>query len=174
VSAPILVVGEVENGRLSGSTLEAISVGGRLAGGSNSVVGFVTGPRAREAANDFGRFGVARVSVVSDAALDGAPVAVAALAVAAAADRAGADTILVGGSPFGRDLAGRLAIRWKAAVATGVTDARRDGAALHVRRPIFGGRATETRRLDGGRFVLALRPHAFAAPAESSVPAVVE
>jgi electron transfer flavoprotein alpha subunit len=82
--------------------------------------------------------------------------------------------VLVGGTTFGRDLAGHVAIRWNAAAATGVTEVRRDGSAVHIRRPVFGGRATETRRLDGARAVIALRPHAFARPTEVPAPLHLE
>ncbi|MGB6501156.1 MAG: electron transfer flavoprotein subunit alpha/FixB family protein, partial [Thermoplasmata archaeon] len=42
-----------------------------------------------------------------------------------------------------------------------------------VRRPVFGGRATETLRLEGPRAIVAIRPHAFpAASASPSAPPV--
>jgi len=172
VSASVLVVAEAPDGRLGGPTLESISVARTL--GSGPVVGFATGRAAPELAADFGRFGVDRVLIVPDPVLDAAPVGVHANAVASGADQVAADTVLLGGTTFGRDLAGRLAVRWNAAVATGVIDARRDGATVQVRRPVFGGRATETRRLEGGHVVLAIRPHAFAAPLEAPVTPVVE
>jgi electron transfer flavoprotein alpha subunit len=138
------------------------------------MVGMAMGAAAPELAAEFGRYGVTRVLSVPDPGLDAAPIAVLANAVAVAADHAGADTILVGGSTFGRDLTARLAIRWNAAVATGVIEARRDAGAIHVRRPVFGGRATETRRLEGPHFVLALRPHAFAVPPAAPTTPTVE
>ncbi|MGP8135215.1 MAG: electron transfer flavoprotein subunit alpha/FixB family protein [Thermoplasmata archaeon] len=95
--------------------------------------------------------------------------------VAVAAARAvDAGAVLVGGTTFGRDLAGRLAVRWDASAATGVIDVARDGGALRVRRPVFGGRATETVRLEGPRCVVALRPHAFPPPAGGGPPPTVE
>ncbi|MCI4372129.1 MAG: electron transfer flavoprotein subunit alpha/FixB family protein [Thermoplasmata archaeon] len=174
MTGPILIVGEVQNGHLSGPTLEAISVARSLGGSPSSLVGFVAGHDSRSTALEFGRFGVSHVWVARDPTLDSAPIAALALYIAAAATKAGAETILVGGTTLGRDLMGRLAIRWNAAVATGVTEVRRDGAALQVRRPIFGGRATETRRLDGAHVALALRPHAFPAPLDAPVDPVIE
>jgi electron transfer flavoprotein alpha subunit len=169
VTASVLVVGELANGRLIGPTLEAISVAEKLTGSSASVVGFLAGSSAKAAAAEFGRYGVPGVLVTADPALDAAPIGAHSGSVVAAATQAGADTVLVGGTTFGRDLVGRLSIAWEAAVATGVTDTRRVGAALHVRRPIFGGRATETRRLEGSHFAVALRPHAYAPALEAPV-----
>jgi len=174
VTGSFLVVAEVQNGRLSGPTLEAISVAQTLGGGTGAIVGFVAGSAAPAAGAEFGRFGVPRVALARDPALDSVPVAGIASAVVAAAEKTGADTVLVGGTTFGRDLVGRLAVRWDAAVATGVTEARREGDSVQVRRPIFGGRATETRRLEGPRVALALRPHAFASPVEAPVSPAVE
>lgn len=174
MTGSLLVVGEVQNGHLSGPTLEAITVAQTLGGGPNSVVGFLAGTAARAVGTEFGHFGVSRVVVASDPALDSTPVAAIAAAVTAAAEATGADTILVGGTTFGRDLVGRLAIRWNAAVATGVTEARREGASVHVRRPVFGGRATETRRLEGSHVALALRPHARPAPPERRANATID
>jgi electron transfer flavoprotein alpha subunit len=174
MTAPILVVGEVQAGHLTGPTLECITVGQHLAAGQAPVIGFVAGSSARSVADEFSHVGVSRVVVVTDATLDTALVAATAHAVAAAAERVGADTVLVGGTTFGRELVGRLAIRWNASAASSVTEVRKEGDALHVRRPIFGGRATETRRLDGPRFVLALRPHTFPVPPDAAVPSNIE
>ncbi|HTS32635.1 MAG TPA: electron transfer flavoprotein subunit alpha/FixB family protein [Thermoplasmata archaeon] len=170
----VLVVAETSAGHLAAATRDAVSVAQALAGGAAGVVGFAAGPGARVVAAELGRFGLPRVLVVEDPRLESAPVAAVAPAIAAAADACGADTVLVGGTTFGRDLVGRLAVRWKATVASGVTEAARVDGGLRVRRPVFGGRATETRRLGGARFALALRPHAFPAPAEPPVTPQVE
>jgi electron transfer flavoprotein alpha subunit len=168
----VLVVAEVVNGHLSGATREAIGVARAL--GGDSVVGFAGGSAARVAADEFGRFGVARALVADDVRLDTAPVAAFAHAARAAADRASAGIVLVGGTTFGRDLLGRFSIVGNAAVATGVTDVTLVGEGVRVRRPVFGGRATETRRLEGPRAAVAIRPHAFAPAAEGSGTCTVE
>jgi electron transfer flavoprotein alpha subunit len=170
----VLVVAEASAGRLAPATLDALAVARQLAGGPNEVVGFAAGPSAGELAGALARFGVPRVLVVQDARFEAAPAAAVAHAVAAAAESAAADTVVVGGTTFGRDLTARLAARWKAAASTGVVEAHREGGGLRVRRPVFGGRATETRTLLGPRCVLAVRPHAFAVPAEAPVPPRVE
>jgi electron transfer flavoprotein alpha subunit len=174
VSGPILIVGEVQDDHLSGPTTEAIAVAQSLGGPDVALVGFLAGSSARAAGAKFGRLGLSRVLIAPDPVFDNAPAAVLSGSVAMAAEKVGAEAILLGGSVSGRDLVGRLAIRWNASAATGVTEVRRDGTALLVRRPVFGGRATETRRLDGPRFVLALRPHVFARPPERAVTPTVE
>jgi electron transfer flavoprotein alpha subunit len=160
----VLVVGERKGGHLAPATGEAVGLARRLAGPGGSVVGFLGGTDTRSAGAGFGALGVSRVLVAEDARFDTAPIAAMAPAVAAAASAAVASVVALSGSTFGRDLAGRLAVRWEATASTGITDAAWEGEALRIRRPIFGGRATETRRLAGPRIVLSLRPHAFAPP----------
>jgi electron transfer flavoprotein alpha subunit len=163
-----LVVGELHDGTLSDATKEAVGVAQGVSG-KEGVVGFLAGGSSRSLAAGFGRYGVGRAVIVEDPRLDDAVAAVAAHLAAQAADAVGAELVVVGGTTFGRNLVARLAVRWNAAVATGVTGLSRSGSSLEVRRPIFGGRATETRQLEGGHAAVAIRPHAFAAPAESAV-----
>jgi electron transfer flavoprotein alpha subunit len=166
MTGPTLVVGELHDGALSEPTKEAVSVAQSVSGKEN-VVGFLAGSAPRGPAAGFGRCGVAKALVAEDPRLDGTVAAVVAHLVASAADSLGAELVIVGGSVFGRDVVARLGTRWNAAVATGVTSLTRTGATLEVRRPVFGGRATETRQLDGAHAAVALRPHASAAPPDS-------
>ncbi len=168
------MVGEAQKGSLAPVSAEVMGEGVRLAGGADETVGFVAGLTAEQAAAEFGRIGLGRVRLLSGPGpATGSPAPLAhAIAEAATSERA--SVVLLGGTTFGRDLAGRLAVAWNAAAATGVTSAEWDGASLRVTRPVFGGRATETRRLDGGRYVLALRPHAFPVPPPGSGPARAE
>ena len=172
MTGPVLVVGEVHDGGLSDATKEAVGVALGLTGPEN-VVGFLAGPSARATSASFGKLGVSKAYAAEDPRLDGAVTAVVAHLVSGTADSLSASVVLVGGSVFGRDLVARLGVRWNAAVATGVTGLARAGDTLEVRRPIFGGRATETRRLEGSRTAVALRPHAFTAPPEGSATTAV-
>ncbi len=170
----VLVVAERTGGRLAAASLDAIAVGISLAGTTAAVVGFAAGPGARESASDLGQYGLARVLVADDPSLEGAPPCAGAASVAAAADRVGADTILIGGTTYGRDLVARLAVKWKASAANGVTEVTPADGALRIRRPVFGGRATETRTLAGPRRVLSVRPHAFPPPPSAPASPTVE
>jgi electron transfer flavoprotein alpha subunit len=172
VSSTVLVVAELQGGHLAGSTREAVAVARTL--GVGPVVGFAAGGSARSAAAEFGTLGVGRALVAEDARYDAAPPSATAHAALAAANSTGASIVVVGGSTFGRDLSGRLAIAWNAAAATGVTEVTPIEGGLRVRRPVFGGRATETRRLQGAHLIIAPRPHAFAAPTEGGTNCSVE
>jgi electron transfer flavoprotein alpha subunit len=174
VTGTALVVAEADGPRLAGASREVIGVASRLAGGSSGVVGFAAGAQAAAMAAELARFGVGKVIVAADDHLDVAPVSARAHLAAAAAAQAGATWVVVGGTTFGRDLVARLAVAWDASAATGVTDVGVEGDGLRVRRPVFGGRATETRRLAGPRVAIAVRPHAFPVPAEAAAPSATE
>jgi len=170
----VLVIGEPDGAGLAEATLEAVGVAQKVAGPGGVVVGFVGGSDAASRAPAFASAGVGRIVLASDARLDRAPPATLARPAAAAAEGVGASVIVLGGTTFGRDLAGSLAIAFRASAANGVTEAERVPEGVKVRRPVFGGRATEERRLEGGRVVLSVRPHAFPAAHGPGVPLVAE
>jgi len=172
VTAVTLVVGTAHAGGLSDATKEAIGVAQSLSG-PDAVVGFIAGNAARPAATEFGRYGVARVLVAEDPRLESPVASVLAYLVTQAANAVSAELVVVGGTSAGRDLVAHLAVRWDAAVATGVTRIDRGPSGLEAKRPVFGGRATETRALRGAHVAVAVRPHAFSAPAESPVTVTV-
>ncbi len=171
MSAPIVVVGELHDGKLSDGTKEAIGVAQSLSG-KESVVGFLSGPTVRAAASEFGQLGVARVAIAEDPRLEGCLASVEARLLSAWAESLSAELVIIPGTTNGRGLVAHLAIRWNAAVATGVTRLERTSGGFEAHRPVFGGRATETRRLEGPRAAVALRPHAF--PAADAAPVTAE
>ncbi len=164
MTGPTVVVGEVADGHLTGPTLEAIGVARAL---GRPTIGFVSGGHARSAGPEFARYGVLEVYVADDARLDSAPGGARVGPLREVLASTGASVVLAGGTTNGRELVGRIAIAWDAAAATGVTELAAVEDGVRVRRPIFGGRATESRRLTGERQAIALRPHAFPSPAES-------
>jgi len=173
VTPSVLVVGEVGAGHLALATAESIGVARSLAG-PDGVVGIVGGAGASSAAPEFGRYGVGRALRIDDPRIDGALPAAHAGYIAAAAKAVGSDLILLGGTTFGRDLSGRVAVAVKGAAVNGATELTWSEDALQVRRPVFGGRATETLRLRGRPSVVSLRPHAFPPSAGPPVACSVE
>ena len=158
-----VVLGEARGGRLLEASVEAVGVARRL--GATRVVGVLALAEEGEAPDAFARSGVDELFVCPlDERIALTPSAQAQV-VAEVAARESADVVLVGGTILGRDVAGRLAIRWNAVAATGVTEVTRaDPHTLVLARPVFGGRATQELRVSAPRTVLALRPHAFPVP----------
>jgi electron transfer flavoprotein alpha subunit len=161
VSRPVLVVAERTEVHLSRSTREVIPVARRLAEGG-PVVGLLLGKELAATAEEASRAGFDRVLAAEAEELEPRRALLWAGVASAAAKAVDAPLVLLGGTVFGREVAGALAATWEATVATGATEVEpeADGTLL-VTRPIFGGRAVERVRLPGPRQVLALRPNAF-------------
>ncbi len=168
----VLVIAEGRGDHLAEATREAIGVGRTLAAGG-SLTAVLSAAAESPITQELTTAGVDRVWLVPGSS--GESVAGQGAMAAAAADRAKASIILVGGTVVGRELVGRLAVRWNATGSTGVTSlATVDGGRLRVTRPVFGGRATEQLLLRGPRWVLALRPHSFASPPPPTSSAPIE
>lgn len=170
MTGPVLVVGEPEGERLGPASLEAVGVAARLAGGTEQVIGLAAGSGAGGLAAAFASAGVARVLVISDPRFDRAPPTAWARLVSGAAKEVGAGLVLLAGTSFGRELCGAAAVAFEAVAANGATELGMETEGLRVVRPVFGGRATETRLLRGPRAVVSLRPHAFPAAQGPAVP----
>ncbi len=161
MSRTVLVVGEVRDGALAPSTAELAAQAATLVPEETGRIGFLAGPHAHAAAASFGALGIPRVRVAKDPRIDGTAPAPLARAIVAAAVADRVSLILLAGSSLGRDVVGRVAAGWGAAAANGATGLEWEGSSVRVTRPVFGGRATETRKLEGDRVVVSLRPHAF-------------
>ncbi len=163
MSRPIVVVGETAGGTLTTASREIAGLAGRL--GAPSVVGVVV-------ANDTAATGLDASEVRSSPSDQTVSTARWTDVVHAALGDLSAGIVLLPSSVRGRDLAGRLAVRWNAAVATGVTELSVvSDERLHIARPVHAGRATQELDLDGARAIVAVRPHAFPDPGPPVRPA---
>ncbi len=169
MTARVLVIGEIRDGHLLASSLEAVGAARACAGPSDRLEGLLVGPAAAAASPAFAAAGLASVACVADAALERPTPWAWSRAIVAAATAAGAELVILAGTAAGRDVAGRVAARWEAAAVTGVTAiGRAPGGRLRLSRPVFGGRATQEVEVAAPRAVLAVRPHAFPAPAPTA------
>ncbi|MCI4360003.1 MAG: electron transfer flavoprotein subunit alpha/FixB family protein [Thermoplasmata archaeon] len=162
---------ESSRGSLVAESLEALPLARSLAGPSGEVLGVAPGPIPEAEA---ARVPADRIRVIDPAAPPGASTAGAAFSLVEAAQDSNASLVLVVGSARGRELAGRVAARWDAGLATGVTEIRPGTQGWTVVRPVFGGRATQELALEGRKAVVALRPHAFSPGSAPSTPPVIE
>ncbi|MCI4353364.1 MAG: electron transfer flavoprotein subunit alpha/FixB family protein [Thermoplasmata archaeon] len=176
MSADVLVVIERRGAAPVRAALEATGVARRLAGpsGAGRVTAVLLGTALEASAGTIAGLGVDRVITVSDPRFDTFQTALWAAAVAAIARELSSSVILLAGTNNGRQLAGRIAIRWDAAAVTGIADLSPGAAGeITVTRPVFSGRAFQEVRIGAPRVVLGLRPNAFPIPEASSPPAPI-
>lgn len=175
MTGTVLVVVELRGSAPTRSSLEALSLGRSIAGAppSGTLVAAVLGSAPEAAAAQVAQRGVDRVLAVADPGLDTFHGALWAGTISVLAQETGAAWVVLGGTNLGRQLAGRVAARWKAAAVTGVTGltSSADGSTTVV-RPLYSGRAVQEVRIGAPRAVLAARPNAFptADPAGATAP----
>ncbi|MGC2034822.1 MAG: electron transfer flavoprotein subunit alpha/FixB family protein [Thermoplasmata archaeon] len=169
MTAPILVVAELRGPDLQPVSREAFGLAARLAGGSSGVVGVLVVPPGAPVDPVIRSLPARAVHVLEDPVSAPFRSGVWSAVVEQVAKEVSAGLVLIGGTVNGRALAGRLAARWDAGVATNVTQVAPDPAGTWtVGRPVFGGRATQELGFSGPRTVLAVRPHAFPVPEEAT------
>jgi len=136
---------------------------------------FAAGPVDESLAEELGRFGATKVyHAPSEGNSCRSSLAMAApLRDAAAAWEAG--LVLASATPFGQDLLARASMRLGAGMASDCTALWIDDGAVRVRRPVYGGTATEELLLGGCTSFAAVRPNAFeATECRARQPEVVE
>ncbi len=166
----ILVIGELREDKPTDASREAAGVARRLVGDA-PVMGLLIGSPVEPAAAGWCRDGVDTVRWLAEPPAGGRLAGALVPSLLALLSEGSIELVLLPSTGFGRELAGALAARWDAGAATGVTAITRTAEGWEVRRPVFGGRATETRILSGPRAVVALRPRSFPAPEPREAPA---
>ncbi|PKN82538.1 MAG: electron transfer flavoprotein subunit alpha/FixB family protein [Chloroflexi bacterium HGW-Chloroflexi-9] len=154
----ILVVGELDGGAPSTTTLELLGgAQGLAAGGSVSVSLLGTGATA--AAGQAA--GAAKAYVSDDAAYDTFRGEQWLAAVQEAVTQSGANVVLIGQSVVGRELGPRLASRLGTAAAMDCVSVADAGGALQFTRPAYGGNALATYTIATSPAVATVRAKSF-------------
>jgi len=173
--ATMFAFAETRGGALRKVALETVTAARRAAdasGGGEVHALLIGGAGIEAAAEQLGRYGADRVTLVSHPALERYSPEVFA---ATAAVRLGAGSYRAGffsASAQGRDLAPRVAAALKVGLAADITEFELSGDALLARHPTYIGKALATLRLTGTPALLSLRPGAIAAAEAARTPTV--
>jgi electron transfer flavoprotein alpha subunit len=168
-SNAILVIAEVtESGALSSSA--AGLIGAASAIGSPVVLIVAESTRGSAIAAEAAQLGAQRVLLADDdpTALSRAVVDAAVAAIA----RIKPDAVLVAHTVEGRDVAGRLAVRLRSALAVDAVGVARDDEGIVARHSVYGGAYTVDSAATFGMPVITVRPGAIALRAEPAAPQV--
>ena len=154
----ILVVAELESGKVRKSTHSAIAFA-RQAGGTFSVL--VAGAGAGAAAAELAAFGAQKL-LVADSPELAQPICERFAPVIAAAAK-GFDVVVMTASSFGKDIAPRVAAKLGAGYAPYVAGVKADGDKLVYKRPMFAGNAFGYAEVTTPVQVVSVRQSEFAA-----------
>ncbi len=163
----VLVIAEVEGGKVRKSTYSAVSFARAASAGGGKFTILVAGAGATKAATEVTSFGASKVIVVDDPKLAHPVCEVYAPTIAAVARAGNFDVIAVTAGSFGKDVAPRVAAKLGAGYATDVSGVRVEAGKLLLRRPIFAGNAYGLAEIATAVKVVSVRQSEFA-PAEPS------
>ncbi|WP_027091195.1 electron transfer flavoprotein subunit alpha/FixB family protein [Cohnella thermotolerans] len=159
-----LVVAEGRDGKLRQVSFETIRAAKQAMRDGDRIAAALIGDGVSAFAGEIGRCGVDRVYVVDHAELSRYNPEAYFPALAAIVDRASPDAIFFGHTAVGRDLAPKLAAQLGAGQISDVVSLEKDGGGEWLlTRPLYAGKAFETRRFAQRPAVVTVRPNNFAA-----------
>jgi electron transfer flavoprotein alpha subunit len=155
----VLVFGEHTHGKFPKTTLVAISAGKIFASKSGGeCYAAVLGKGVDALASEMAEYGVKKVFVVDDPALEHYVADAYAAALAQLASDKAIDVVVATATAAGKDLLPRVAIRLDAGMASDITGINDDGT---VKRPMYAGNAIATVKFESQRKVISARATAF-------------
>ena len=164
----ILVVAEIQKGKVREASYELVSFARRVAEGrGGEVKSLVLGSSVAGAAAQLASRGGGEVFVADDAALAAYNVDGWARAIRAAVDASGADLILLSNTPSGWDVAPRVAAALDCGFVSDCFGIEADGPSLVFLRRIFNGKLDARLTPAAERVVATMQPGATAAFAGS-------
>lgn len=160
----VLVFIEQRDGKLKSSSLEALTLGAKLAGSAGDCAAVVVGKGIEGIAAQLQGYGADTVQVADDAAFDKYNPLAYAAAVEAAVKAHGAKLVLGVASPMGRDVFPRLAARFDAGILTDLTAVEMSGDKLTGVKPMYAGKVLAKVAIQNSNVMFAtIRPNVFAA-----------
>lgn len=169
----VLVLCEIADGKLKKASLQALTIGRRIAESAGAgLAAFATGPAAAGLAEQVGSYGATTLYAAGDAQLENYVWESHVAAAKAAVEQSGATVVLAGATADGRDLVPRLAARLGAGVASDVTALEWNGG-LVAKRPVYSGKAVATAEVKGNPAIATCRLNAFTAEASGGAAATV-
>jgi electron transfer flavoprotein alpha subunit len=159
------VLAELKEGAARKITIEMLAEARRLAdsSGDGTVALIALGPLGTGEAERLASHGADRIYHVEGESLAGYAVEAYAAGVTAAVDRAKPDTLFIGATAHGKDLAPRIAGRLRVGLASDCTGFEMREGDLVARRPIFAGKAFGKVAWNKARPRIAtVRPNTFA------------
>lgn len=158
--AKILVIADIRQGVLKGSTTELLSKA-KAIGAETAVVAI--GSNIESLAPDLANAGSDTQYIADDPSLEMFSAGPYASCVADAARQFGANLIWFGFSESGKAAAPRVAAQLDAACASEITDVTIEGEQIQVTRPAIAGKVIQRVKVNTGQLVAVVRAGAFEA-----------
>ncbi len=162
MSKKVLVIGEVRDGDFRNVSFEATAAAREVAA-DGEVVGVLLGENVSSLANELIYYGADRVlTVESDKLANYTPEGYA-QAIQEVVDQEDPDGIILGHTAIGRDVAPKLAARFKSGLVSDAVSLEVAGDEVIFTRPIYSGKAFEKIVVQDGLTFATIRPNNIAA-----------
>jgi len=160
----ILVFAEQRDGEVKKSSLEAISLAGKLANSSGAeFVTVLIGHDLSGIENDLAKYGAANIYKYTNDNLALYNSEGYTKVLADAVTQLGADVVFLAATAMGRDLAPRLGARLNAGVATDCVAVSLEDGELKIIRPMYAGKVRTIIKLHSDLKIITIRPNVFIA-----------
>jgi electron transfer flavoprotein alpha subunit len=160
----VLVVMEQRDGRVRRVALEALHAAQTCADAETRIAGLLIGSGVRAQAGSLAAYPWSEIHIADHPELEHYNPEHYFAVVHRLVEQLQPGMIWFGHTAMGRDLAPRLAARLQAGQISDITAVERSGGEILFKRPIYAGKAFETRRLTRTPGVITVRPNNF--PAE--------
>ncbi|MBS1251406.1 MAG: Electron transfer flavoprotein subunit alpha [Anaerolineales bacterium] len=161
----ILVIAEQREGELKKVTFEILGEAKELTADLGGQVGVVVlGDGVGDMASTLSQYGASKTYAGDDTALGEYSPDGWATVIADLAERTEPAVILAPATPFGKDLAPRVAAKLGIGLASDVTGFEISDGRLLIKRPIYAGRAIATVRINTDPQMATVRANTFAVP----------
>lgn len=171
----VLVYAEHRGEKFRHSVLETISAGRRAASqlGLDLVCALAL-PVLKDEVEILGRYGADKVYTAEGEKYTSYNQEIHAELLREAAVETGAKVILISATTTGKELAPRLAAKFKAGVASDCTELLVEGGDLFAVRPVYAGKAFQKVAFKSQPAIATLRPKLFTAEEDGRIPEVVK
>lgn len=156
-----LIVAEIRHHQLRHVSFEAIAAGREIS--EEETVAVLLGKDVEKFADELAAYGADRVILVENDKLENYTPDGYKQSLIQIIDSENPDSIVLGHTAVGRDLAALLAAHYDSALVSDVTAIESNGSERLFTRPIYAGKAFETKKAKSGRLFLTIRPNNIAA-----------
>ncbi len=171
----VMIVAEQRDGALRKISLELASTARKLADQSgDEVSAILLGSGIEGLAVELGKYGVDKVFVGDNAALEPYVTEAHAEVVAKIVKENDPSILLLGASVQGKDLSSRVAAKLATGLATDCTDVKIDGGKMVATRPMYAGKCYGEVVVAANPQMASLRPNVFPAAENAKAGAVVK
>jgi electron transfer flavoprotein alpha subunit len=172
MSKKVLVLTEMKGSVLRQVSLEALSIGKKIAG-DDKVTAVIFGSQAAQFTEELGNHGASRILAFSEHQFNEYHPDLYYHAITKAIQETNPDVIIAGHTANMKDVTPRVASRFGYGLVTDCTNVEFTGDGLVCVRPIYAGKAFEKKRFTSDKIFFTIRPNNFKAETDPTEPEVI-